>query len=139
MSCDPSSLRWPFVVKAWNPDLPACRERRGFTSTGTNVKDGEQCWFVNLADIRLFEVEDNHTRVYFQEVKPLINRSLNYLDERLDDKYFFRANRQQIFNLRWIEKIEPWFSGTLKVFLKGGEAVEISRRQTQKFKEVLSF
>lgn len=103
------------------------------------VKEGESCWFVQLADIRLFEVEGNHTRIYFGKEKPTISRTLNYLESRLDAKTFFRANRQQIINLNWVNRIEPWFSGSLKVFLKGGEEVEISRRQTQRFKELLSF
>ncbi|MDX2304669.1 MAG: LytTR family DNA-binding domain-containing protein [Microscillaceae bacterium] len=103
------------------------------------VKDGERCWFVQLADIRLFEVEGNNTKVYFEKESPLITRTLNYLESRLDERRFFRANRQQIINLKWIQRIEPWFSGSLKVYLKGGEEVEISRRQTQKFKDLMSF
>ena len=103
------------------------------------VKDGERCWFVQLTDVRLFETAGNYSIVYFDKEKPLINRTLNYLEARLDEKHFFRANRQQIINLKWIDRIEPWFSGGLKVYLKGGEDVEISRRQTQKFKDLLSF
>jgi two-component system LytT family response regulator len=51
---------------------------------------------------------------------------------------FFRANRKHIINLRWIEKIEPYFNGGLLVDLKGGEKIEVSRRQTVKFKEMMS-
>ena len=103
------------------------------------VKDGEKCWFVQLSDIRLFEVSGNYTTVYFDDSKPMITRTLNYLEARLDDKTFFRANRQQIINLKWIEKIEPWFSGSLRIYMKGGEEIDVSRRQTLKFKELMSF
>lgn len=103
------------------------------------VKDGEKCWFVQLSEIRLFEVSGNYTTVYFEESKPMITRTLNYLESRLDDKTFFRANRQQIINLKWIERIEPWFSGSLRIYLKGGEEIDVSRRQTLKFKDVMSF
>ncbi|GAB4341552.1 MAG: LytTR family DNA-binding domain-containing protein [Flammeovirgaceae bacterium] len=102
------------------------------------VKDGEKCWFVKLLDIRLFESEGNYVRVYFENFRPLIHRSLNALDERLDEKLFFRASRKHIINLKWIDKIEPWFNGGLMVSLKGGQKVEISRRQATKFKEKLS-
>ena len=44
----------------------------------------------------------------------------------------------QIINSQYIEKIEPWFQGSLKVLLKGGYEIEISRRQAQKFRERLS-
>ncbi len=102
------------------------------------VKDGEKCWFVKLADIRLFESDGNYVKVYFDTFRPLIHRSLNALDERLDDKMFFRASRKFIINLKWIEKIEPWFNGGLMVSLKGGQKIEISRRQAAKFKDKLS-
>jgi two-component system LytT family response regulator len=102
------------------------------------VKDGERCWFVKLGEIRLFESVGNYAKVYFGTHKPLILKSLNALEERLDDRMFFRANRKHIINLRWIEKIEPYFNGGLLVDLKGGEKVEVSRRQTVKFKEMMS-
>ena len=102
------------------------------------VKDGERCWFVKLGEIRLFESVGNYAKVYFGTQKPLILKSLNALEERLDDRMFFRANRKHIINLRWIEKIEPYFNGGLLVDLKGGEKVEVSRRQTVKFKEMMS-
>ena len=103
------------------------------------VKDGERCWFVKLSEIRLFESVGNYAKVFFGTNKPLILKSLNSLEERLDDHIFFRANRKHIINLRWIEKIEPYFNGGLLVELKGGEKIEVSRRQTVKFKEMMSF
>lgn len=102
------------------------------------VKDGDKCWFVKLERIRLFESEGNYVRLYFEDNKPLILRTLNYLDERLDPRSFFRANRKYIINLKWIESIEPWLNGGLLVKLKGGQKVEVSRRQAVKFKEMLS-
>jgi two-component system LytT family response regulator len=102
------------------------------------VKDGERCWFVKLSDIRLFESVGNYAKVFFANNKPLILKSLNALEERLDEKTFFRANRKHIVNLRMIEKIEPYFNGGLLLELKGGEKIEVSRRQTVKFKEMMS-
>src|SRR5215510_1179468 len=102
------------------------------------VKDGERCWFVKLSDIRLFESVGNYAKVFFGPNKPLILKSLNALEERLDEKFFFRANRKHIVNLRMIEKIEPYFNGGLLLELKGGEKIEVSRRQTVKFKEMMS-
>jgi two-component system LytT family response regulator len=102
------------------------------------VKDGERCWFVKLGEIRLFESVGNYAKVFFGNNKPLILKSLNALEERLDDRIFFRANRKHIINLRWIEKIEPYFNGGLLLELKGGEKIEVSRRQTVKFKEMMS-
>lgn len=102
------------------------------------VKDGDKCWFVKLGNVRLFESVGNYVRIYFDKNKPLILRSLNALDDKLDPNVFFRANRKHIINLRMIESIEPYFSGGLIVKLHGGDKIEISRRQAIKFKDLLS-
>jgi two-component system LytT family response regulator len=102
------------------------------------VKDGEKCWFVKLSEIRLFESEGNYVRIHFDKNRPLILRSLNNLDERLNNRTFFRASRKHIVNLKWVESIENWFNGGLMVKLKGGEQVEISRRQAAKLKDMMS-
>ena len=102
------------------------------------VKDGDRCWFVILSNIRLFESDGNYIKVYFDTFKPMIHKSLNALDDKLDQRMFFRASRKHIINLSWLESIEPWFNGGLMVKLKGGEKVEVSRRQAAKFKEMMS-
>ena len=102
------------------------------------VKDGEKCWFVRLENVRLFESDGNYIKVYFDTFRPMIHKSLNALDEKLDDRSFFRASRKHIINLGWVEKIEPWFNGGLMVELKGGDKVEVSRRQASRFKEMMS-
>ena len=104
------------------------------------VKDGEKCWFVRLDRVRMCESMGNYVRLFFDDQKPLVLKSLNSLEERLDPKLFFRCNRKHIVNLNFIDKIEPWFSGGLQVTLKGekAEKIEISRRQSIRFKELLS-
>lgn len=102
------------------------------------VKDGDRCWFVKLEHVRLFESDGNYIKVYFDNNKPMIHKSLNALDERLDEKSFFRASRKHIINLSWVEAIEPWFNGGLVVTLKGGDRIEVSRRQAARFKDMMS-
>ncbi len=102
------------------------------------LKDGDKCWFVALKDIRMFESDGNYVKVYFHKFRPLIHKSLNSLEEKLDKREFFRASRKYIINLKWVEGIESWFNGGLMVTLKGGERLEISRRQAVKFKEMMS-
>jgi two-component system LytT family response regulator len=102
------------------------------------VREGEKCWFVEVGQIRLLESEGNYTRVHFGDAQPHLFRSLNAMEERLDPKFFFRANRRQIINISWIAGIEPWFSSGLLVHLKGGAKIELSRRQAQDFRERMS-
>ena len=102
------------------------------------VREGDRCWFVPVKNIRLLESEGNYTRLHFDDQKPQLFRSLTAMEERLDSKQFFRANRKQVINLAWVDNIEPWFSGGLLVKLKGGLKVELSRRQAQEFRDRMS-
>lgn len=102
------------------------------------VKDGDRCWFVSLNNVRMFESDGNYIKVYFDNNRPMIHKSLNALDEKLDERAFFRASRKHIINLSWVEGIEQWFNGGLMVRLKGGDKVEVSRRQAAKFKDMMS-
>lgn len=124
------------------PEISTANNERIEKILGENdqvfVKDGEKCWFVKLGKIRLFESMGNYVRLHFDDQKPLVLKSLNNLEERLDPGTYFRANRKHIINLHWIEKIEPWFSGGLLVTLQGGDKIEISRRQAIRFKELMS-
>jgi len=102
------------------------------------VKDGERCWFVKIGEVRFFENAGNYSKVVFDKYRPLILKSLNALEERLDDDLFFRANRRQIININSIASIHPHFNGGLKVILSCGEEIEVSRRQASKFKEKMA-
>ncbi len=127
-------------VRQKNEEELLSYNNRGILSENDQVfvKDGERCWFVRLSEVRLFESVGNYAKVFFGTNKPLILKSLNALEERLDEKVFFRANRKHIINLRMIEKIEPYFNGGLLLDLTGGEKIEVSRRQAVKFKEMMS-
>ena len=103
------------------------------------IKEGEKCWMVKLEDIVLFEIVGNYTRVYFENNKPLIYKSLNKIEQKIPDDLFFRANRQQLINLTKITKVTPWFNGKLKIELAKNLEVETSRRQTLKFRQDLEF
>ncbi len=102
------------------------------------IKDGDKCWLIRLSEIRLFESEGNYVRVYFDTFRPLILRSLNSLEARLNEKQFFRASRRHMINLSYVASIEPWFNGGLNVKMKDGKEVEISRRQAVRLKDLMS-
>jgi two-component system LytT family response regulator len=102
------------------------------------VRDGERCWFVPVRSIRLLESAGNHTRVHFDREQPLLYRTIGSMEERLPARLFLRANRSQLVNLTYIESIGQWFSGSLKVTLRGGQEVEFSRRHAQAFRARMS-
>ncbi len=101
------------------------------------VRDGDNCWFVPVESIRGVEADGNHARLWLQGSEPYVHRTLAQLENRLPPDLFFRASRSQIINLRCVESVEPWFSGSLRVRLAGGKVVEMSRRQSRLFRQRL--
>ena len=114
------------------------RPERPSLSTGrVFLRDGERCWIVLWADIVLFEVEGNYARAYFGSNRPLIRASLNALEAKLDPALFFRASRQHIVNLRFIESVETAPDDTYIIHLKNWSEVPVSRRQSRQLRESL--
>lgn len=98
------------------------------------IKDGEACYFIPLSDIRYIESLENYARLYFGNQKAMIKRSLNLLEEKLDPTVFFRANRSQIINIHFIQDIHPHFNNRLQIKLTSGETIDVSSRQSVKFR-----
>ena len=98
------------------------------------IKDGENCHFIPLSEIHFIESLDNYARLYFGNQKAMIKRSLNLLEEKLDPTVFFRTNRSQIINTQYIKEIHPHFNNKLHITLTTGETIEVSTRQSVKFK-----
>jgi two-component system, LytTR family, response regulator len=102
------------------------------------LRDGDRCWIVRIADIALFEVEGNYARAYFGGHRPLIRSSLNELEAKLDSTVFFRASRQHLVNLRFVESVERALDDTYVVHLRNGSVVPVSRRQSRHLRDNLS-
>ncbi len=110
----------------------------GSTPRKLFIRDGERCWFVRLEDIRLFESEGNYTRLYFDDAKPLLARSLLQLEQRLDPQQFFRASRRHIVNLAAVRGVENGEGGTLTLRLDDAN-VEVSRRRAAALRQLQEF
>lgn len=102
------------------------------------VRDGTRCWFVPLREVHLLTSEGNCVRLSWGKIKPLLGRSLAAIEQRLDPAQFFRANRRQIINLKFIESIDAGVNGRLHAQLRDGPEIEISRRQARLFKALTS-
>jgi two-component system LytT family response regulator len=98
------------------------------------VRDGPRCWFLPVREVSLFVAEGNYVRLYWGNERPVLGRSLTAVEEKLDTKTFFRANRQQIVNLEFVQSVQLGSGGRLLAKLRDGSDVEISRRQTRLFR-----
>jgi two-component system, LytTR family, response regulator len=125
------------LLKVRNVSTPATPQRNVLEQLF--VQDGPRCWFVPLREVCLLSAENNYVRLWWGGMHPLIARPLSTIEQRLDPKRFFRANRSQIINLEFIEKVDLGINGRLDVTLRGGgPEVEISRRQARLFREQMS-
>jgi two-component system LytT family response regulator len=102
------------------------------------VRDGLRCWFVPLREVSVFTADGNYVRLQWGKESPMLGRSLVALEEKLDPRRFFRANRRQIVNLDYIESVEMGLGGRLHVQLRDGPEIEISRRQARQFRARMS-
>ena len=98
------------------------------------IKDGDQCYFVPLTDIRYIESLENYARFHFSSDKAMLKKSLNSIEEKLDSRAFFRINRSQIVNINYIKEIFAGLNNKLKLVLDTGEEFEVSSRQSIRFK-----
>jgi two-component system LytT family response regulator len=98
------------------------------------VRDGPRCWFLPVREVSLFVAEGNYVRLYWGNERPVLGRSLAAVEEKLDAKTFFRANRQQIVNLDFVQNVQLGSGGRLLATLRDGSDVEISRRQARLFR-----
>lgn len=113
--------------------------RRPFRPASDRVflRDGDRCWIVTIGDIVLFEAEGNYARVHVGPHRPLIRTSLNALEARLDPAMFFRASRQHLINLRFVEAVDNSVDDSYTARLRGGLVVRLSRRQSHKLQATL--
>jgi two-component system LytT family response regulator len=102
------------------------------------LRDGKRCWIVMVDQIRRLESVGNYTRVYFGDNAPLISKSLNALEARLDPALFFRASRSHMINLREVRSIDEEANGGLIAVLTDGHRILITRRQSHRLRELLS-
>lgn len=102
------------------------------------IKDGDKNWIVKVDDVRYLTSVGNHTQIFFLNSRPIYHKALSKIEQRLDSSAFIRINRSQIVNLSYVVKVENWITGGLKIWLSCGTELEVSRRQTLKFKQRLS-
>lgn len=127
--------------------MPAAdRDEEAATGSGRSLRegdrvflrDGERCWFLDVAEIGHIVVDGNYAQVHFRGQRALIARSLAALEERLDPDLFFRASRNVLVNLRHIDQVEPSIGEGYSLRLRSGAEVEVSRRQARAFRERLA-
>lgn len=104
------------------------------------VKQGQKFISVNIEDAGLFFTQNTITFLLTKnKQKYIVDYTLDQLEQSLDQKKFYRANRQNIISYDIIKVVHPWFNGKLKVeiSLQENEPIIISRDKAPLLKEWL--
>ncbi|RZK93212.1 MAG: response regulator transcription factor [Pedobacter sp.] len=93
---------------------------------------GEICYFYLEAKIIMARLA-NGTEV-------AVPQSMEELEQQLDPKYFFRANRQSIIHIDSVSNIHNYFNGKLKLTLRDSEMeVVVSREKSAAMKAWMDY
>jgi two-component system LytT family response regulator len=98
------------------------------------VKDRQQYHLIQWSSVHLIESMDNYARIFYGDKNVFLKSSLNQLEDKLNGEVFFRINRAQIVNRQYIREVGTNAGNRLKITLHTGTELEVSERQSVKFK-----
>lgn len=112
----------------------------GNTKSRFMVKSGQSIKTISSKDVAYFQAEEGIVLlVNFKGNRFAVNYTLDQLEEQLDAKRFFRANRQLIVNIQAVKEVHPYFKGRLQLRLDPASEKDhiISSSKASAFKEWL--
>jgi len=94
---------------------------------------------VCLKDVVYIESLNRNCVIHTKNEKYTDHNTLNYYEERLQSKGFFRIQKSYIVNLDYITEISPWFNGTYSLRLNGFKDVvlPVSRKTIRQLRELI--
>lgn len=88
--------------------------------------------------ILFFSMNEKKVIVHTKNTTYESNSTLAELEEKLEDRGFFRCHKSFLVNLDYIARIIPWFNSTYMIKLKvETEQIPVSRYYTKKLKGIL--
>ena len=94
---------------------------------------------ISINDIYKITFEEGFSFIYTYEGRFLADKYLNYFEEILKDKGFFRVSRNDIINTKNISLIHPMFKGNYVIELINGAKIKLSRRRAKSLKKIINF
>jgi DNA-binding LytR/AlgR family response regulator len=101
------------------------------------VRVGSELFIINTADVQFFRITNGVIFAVIDEKKrfPLMEETLAALEEQLDPKDFFRLNRSDIVNIRFIRSVRIEEGSDYTILLKNSEEkLAISQSRISQFK-----
>ncbi|MEO7064827.1 MAG: LytTR family DNA-binding domain-containing protein [Dokdonella sp.] len=83
---------------------------------------------VPMAEVQRLSASGNYVEVHTDTKRHLVRATLSRLAQRLDPGEFLRVHRSHLVHADFIKAIAPWAHGDLKLRLRDGSELMLSRR-----------
>lgn len=101
------------------------------------VKQSGKIVILNVSDIQWIEAMGDYVNFHTEKDAYLVLQSMRHLESRLEPDRFVRVHRSSIVNLEAIKEIVPWTNGRLKINMKDGHEIILSRSGAKKLKKFM--
>ena len=101
------------------------------------VKSQDKKRLVDTEDIRWIEAADYYARIHTTSRSHLLRKSLNWLEEHLDQTRFVRIHRSSIVNVDHVREIVPWSGGSYNVLLDDGTELRLTASRKAELERLL--
>ena len=105
--------------------------------TISGIRENGDTEQVFITDIYYIEAVDRDVFAYKAKDVYKIRKTLYELEEDLKEKYFVRISKSTIVNIKAVKSIAPEDSRRVKLLLKNGEYLLVSRSYVNDFKKAI--
>ncbi len=103
------------------------------------VYNSNNIQMIDPKDALFFTVIAHDVFLVTAKGKYRVRNSLNYWEEKLKDRHYFRCHRGYLINLDKLNSVSPMFNSTYMIKMQGSsEEVVVSRNYSAKFRELLN-
>lgn len=130
------TINWQELVKALRLAASTNMDQSTFTER-LLLRQGTRLIPVEVSEIAYFHTRDRLAFVRSWDNRSLVvDYTLDELEQKLNPRQFYRANRQVILHPKAVERVHLHFNGRLKLILKPAldEEVYISREKASDFR-----
>src|SRR5262249_44046412 len=101
------------------------------------VRDGARILAFDEDEVEWIEADGDYVRIHGGGKPQLVRQTLGDLEDRLDGSRFVRAHRSAIVNVDRVREIAPQGDRGLRLTLKSGQAVHVSRGHRERVLSLL--
>ena len=134
----------PFDAERLRETLDRFRERARPATDGRPrpqeliaVRDGAQILILRTEELDWMESESNYVRLHVGKKTYLARTTLRSLEDSLDSQSFARVHRTAIVNANRILRLIPWNHGDMRITLRDGTEINLSRRYKDRLNRIV--